>query len=127
MKRILCLLFVAVLVLTGFVACQKSSGTSASTTQQAKIALTMWDWYEGEDVLLNDAIADYIKINPNITIERSVITRNDFDAKCVRAAAANQLPDIFVNSISRFQAWADSKIAADITDLAKKHDILKKF
>lgn len=123
-------------------ACGGTSGTTpaapaqpaASSTQAAEAAkpaesaveaeptlITFWDWYDAEEPRFFDAIDDYKALNPHITVERTTITRNDFDSKVVRAAAANQLPDIFINSISRFQAWADAGIGADITDLVDQY------
>jgi multiple sugar transport system substrate-binding protein len=60
----------------------------------AKTKLTMWDWHQPRVKLMEQAIAEYQKINPDVEFELMVIPYDDYWKKLLAGAAARQVPDI---------------------------------
>ncbi|MBM7570155.1 ABC transporter substrate-binding protein [Aquibacillus albus] len=103
-----------------------STSNDSSDSSTEEVVLDLWDFQEGDEEY-DRKIEEFNESHPNIEIKRTVITRDQFDAKLINAAAADQLPDIFINSHSRFQSLAEAGIAGDITDLIEESGLADKF
>lgn len=132
MFRIKNFLFVfSVFLIMGVItACSGGDSASSSETNKAEgsdqVTLEIWDFMQGRDAYIN-VIEKFNEEHEDIQIKRTEITRSNFDSKMINAAAANELPDLFVNSHSRFQAFADAGIAANISDMINESGLDQKF
>lgn len=68
-----------------------------------------------EGPLAKEYIADFMKQNPNITIEVSDVPNNQALTKVTTLAAAGSLPDLFVNTENYIGKYVDMGICGDMT------------
>ncbi|HEY4383369.1 MAG TPA: sugar ABC transporter substrate-binding protein [Ktedonobacteraceae bacterium] len=90
-------------------------GEPAGSTSSGPITLTLWDYFNPPGDGYLSIISDYMKANPSIKIQRTVIPFADLKQKLIQGAASKQLPDIAVIDNPDHSAFADLGVLADIT------------
>lgn len=90
-------------------------GTSSAGNSSGPITLTLWDYFNPAGKGYLGLISGYMKANPNIKIQRTVIPFADLKQKIIQGAASRQLPDIVVIDNPDHSAFSDMGILADIT------------
>ncbi|HTK06221.1 MAG TPA: sugar ABC transporter substrate-binding protein [Ktedonobacteraceae bacterium] len=90
-------------------------GEPAGSTTSGPITLTLWDYFNPPGDGYLGIISDYMKANPSIKIQRTVIPFADLKQKLIQGAASKQLPDIAVIDNPDHSAFADLGVLADIT------------
>jgi len=90
------LLSIAVILMFLFTACGKATPATSSTNE--KVNLTFWWWAEsdapGADAWMAETVADYEKINPNVTINIVPQSTDTLISAFQSAVTANSGPDM---------------------------------
>jgi multiple sugar transport system substrate-binding protein len=86
--------------------------------QGGKVTLTWWDyWTEGAtNAGIQNLHSKYMKANPDVNIKRRTIPFDQLKPTLLRAAAANELPDIAVIDNPDMASFASQGVLADITE-----------
>ncbi len=91
-------------------------GSSGGSTSSGPITLTLWDYFNPPGSGYLGLISSYMKANPNIKIQRTVIPFADLKTKLTQGAASRQLPDVAVIDNPDHSAFAALGVLADLTD-----------
>ena len=95
-------------------ACGGSSTTT--TTSSGPVTLTLWDYFNPGGPGYLGLISNYMKANPSIKIQRTVIPFADLKQKLIQGVASRQLPDIVVIDNPDHSAFSAQGVLADLTD-----------
>jgi len=123
--RCFSLLFVLAMILGLVVGCgpaatTATTGTTAATTtteKLEKVTITYLNWNGGEEMRLQqEAIAEYMEKNKNVTIEGQWVTEN-YDSKINTLIAADQTPDIYYINEYLAVEWGEKGVALDLAPL----------
>ncbi len=89
----------------------------ATTTGSAggPVTLTLWDYFNPPGPGYLGLISSYMKANPSIKIQRTVIPFADLKQKLIQGAASGQLPDIAVIDNPDHSAFSDLGVLTDLT------------
>lgn len=90
-------------------------GSGGPTSSGGPITLKLWDYFDPAGKGYLSVIAAFMKANPNIKIQRTVIPFADLKQKIIQGAASKQLPDIIVIDNPDHSAFSSMGILADIT------------
>jgi hypothetical protein len=98
-----------------------SSTPSGSGGGGGKVTLTWWDYFnEANEKAVNERIAAYQKVKPNVTIKRTGQPFADLKQKLLQGATAGELPDIVVIDNPDHSSFAALGVLADITEQVKE-------
>lgn len=118
MKKIVSVVLVLMTVLLMLTAC-KSSGTDSTSSKQ--ITLTMTHFYTKEEMkssdestLFHKMIDQFQKDNPNIKLDITEMTQDNYATKIQAQATANDAPDVFLLKGSWTTTFVDNKIVAPL-------------
>jgi multiple sugar transport system substrate-binding protein len=82
-----------------------------------KVTISYLNWNGGEEMRLQqEAIAEYMSKNPNITIQGQWVTEN-YDSKINTLIAADQTPDIYYINEYLAVDWGEKGVALDMAPL----------
>jgi multiple sugar transport system substrate-binding protein len=96
-----------------------SSGGSGGGGE-GEITLTWWDYFnDANEKAVNQRIAAYKKVKPNVTIERTGQPFADLKQKLLQGATAGELPDIVVIDNPDHSSFAALGVLADLTEQVK--------
>ena len=97
-----------------------SGGSGGSGGGGGKITLTWWDYFnDANEKAVNERIAAYKKVKPNVTIKRTAQPFADLKQKLLQGATAGELPDIVVIDNPDHSSFAALGVLADLTDQVK--------
>lgn len=65
-------------------------------------------------------VAAWDEANPDIELNQTVLSNDDYKTQIATQAAANDLPDIFLLQGMNTKAWAEQGILVDMTDIIKE-------
>jgi multiple sugar transport system substrate-binding protein len=102
-----------------------TSGTNSGTTtsnQKVTLKLGMWASSPAEKKLVDNQIAAFEKINPNIKVQEQVITGNYLQA-LQPMLASKTAPDIFYVDASYAPTLEDSGVLAPLDDAIKTQNV----
>jgi multiple sugar transport system substrate-binding protein len=112
----------AAVVAPGLAACGDDGGSAAGGGGGGgKVTLTWWDYFnEANEKAVNERIAAYQKVKPNVTIKRTGQPFADLKQKLLQGATAGELPDIVVIDNPDHSSFAALGVLADITEQVKE-------
>ncbi len=94
---------------------KKEEATAAAT--DAKVEISYINWNGGEEMRLQqEAIAEYMEKNPNVTINGQWVTEN-YSSKINTLIAADQTPDIYYIEEYLAVDWGEKGVALDLAPL----------
>ena len=97
-----------------------SGGSGGSGGGGGKITLTWWDYFnDTNEKAVNERIAAYKKVKPNVTIKRTAQPFADLKQKLLQGATAGELPDIVVIDNPDHSSFAALGVLADLSDQVK--------
>src|SRR3954463_13671347 len=97
-----------------------SSASGGSGGGGGKITLTWWDYFnDANEKAVNERIAAYKKVKPNVTIKRTAQPFADLKQKLLQGATAGELPDIVVIDNPDHSSFAALGVLADLTEQVK--------
>src|SRR4051794_29796937 len=97
-----------------------SKSSSGSGGGDGPITLTWWDYFnDANEKAVNERIAAYKKVKPNVTIKRTAQPFADLKQKLLQGATAGELPDIVVIDNPDHSSFAALGVLADLTDQVK--------
>ncbi len=93
-------------------------GGSAATTSTSSgpVTLTLWDYFNPAGTGYLGLLSSYMKANPSIKFQRTVIPFADLKQKLIQGVASKQLPDIVVIDNPDHSAFSALGVLADLTD-----------
>jgi multiple sugar transport system substrate-binding protein len=96
----------------------------APTATNVPVTLNIWHNYGPDDAkgpAMKSILADFMKANPDITINDSVYVDADIPLKVETATTANQEPDlVFVQRVGDPLTWTDSGVTVPVNDYIKQ-------
>ena len=142
MRKISVLALVLALVMLFIAACGAGGDTGAPATSSPEpqapaadsgdaelpgsaAAVSITHFWSEEDAAQGDVTAyafwDQMKLfieeNPNITVNQSIMPHDDYQTVIQAAAAADDLPDVFVMKGSWMENWVTNNLVMPITDI----------
>jgi ABC-type glycerol-3-phosphate transport system substrate-binding protein len=97
-----------------------SSGGSGGGGDGGNVTLTWWDYFnDTNEKAVNERIAAYKKVKPNVTIKRTGQPFADLKQKLLQGATAGELPDIVVIDNPDHSSFAALGVLADLTEQVK--------
>ena len=85
-----------------------------------KITLTWWDYFnDANEKAVNERIAAYAKVKPNVTIKRTGQPFAELKQKLLQGATAGELPDIVVIDNPDHSSFAALGVLADVSEQVK--------
>ncbi len=121
MKRAFLVVFIVVLISTGLWA----NGKAESTDPDGPVTLTYWHlWGGSRTALVDNLIADYTAIHPNVTIEATFTPPNELLKKVVQAAGTGTLPDVVQIHSGWYQDLMPEMTLTNLDDYLKADNIV---
>ena len=99
-----------------------SSTDAATSTTAAPVTMTLWHNGTGDKgpAYWEQVVKDFNAVNPNVTINITIVQNEDFDGKLQTAMAADQTPDIFLQRGGG--KLADQVAAGKVADITSAID-----
>lgn len=94
-----------------------ATAEAPSPSSNEKVTISYLNWNGGEEMRLQqEAIAEYMTKNPNVTIQGQWVTEN-YDSKINTLIAADQTPDIYYINEYLAVDWGEKGVALDMAPL----------
>lgn len=117
-KKSLSILMVLVLALSIFVGCQKKGAVDTEKTSDEKVTVKYYTFSAGPDHIedLEKMIAGFEKENPNINVEYTILSWDDYFTKLQTLIASGTAPDTFELNYETFVTYASKGVLLDLSD-----------
>lgn len=89
-----CVIFVALFFLAGFVWAE-GSGEKSAGGKQKQVTLTVWEHSPQFEAPLKATLDNFMKKNPDIKVEYEIKTPNDYMSLLITSIQAGEAPDLF--------------------------------
>lgn len=121
MKRLLLVVLAILTVSAGLFA----NGSAGSADADGPITLTYWHlWGGSRTELIDQLIADYTAMNPDVTIEATFTPPNELQKKVVQAAGTGTLPDVVQIHSGWYDALMPEMTLTNLDDYLKADKIV---
>ncbi|HEX4203571.1 MAG TPA: sugar ABC transporter substrate-binding protein [Ktedonobacteraceae bacterium] len=109
-------LLVALLLTVGIAACGGPGSTGDSSNQHVTVTYMTWE-SDTTNALLDQAMQQFMKQNPNITVQRIAVPASDYAQKLSSLVVAKKLPDIFWAGNDTEQQYGQQGTLYDYTSM----------
>lgn len=123
-------LLIALMVLTSFSLSIVFAGGQDEVTQKdadEKVVLEWWTWDADMKDKNQEIIAEYVKTHPNVTINNTIVSTDEYWTKIRILANQNKLPDVFTMSSSTLEEWASNNLVLELDSYINSGDTKEKF
>lgn len=98
------------------------NGTSGTSSAEEKVTLSIMNMFpstatDGNSIAFRKTIEQFLKDNPNITINEEALNSNTYETKIATVAAGNQLPDIFLYKGSMLKEFINNGLVKPVDDV----------
>ena len=107
-----------------------SGSTAAGTGSTGAVKLTWWDYSRADGAqsnAVNALLKKYQDEHPGVTIDRQYVAYDDLKKQLLQSASAASLPDVVIVNSPDHQQFAETGIAADLTQQMKDWGQLDKY
>jgi multiple sugar transport system substrate-binding protein len=117
MKKLLVVLII-LLSVTMFFSCSKKEVEAPKEAEPVVLEYWMWDpnFAEQEQAMIDE----YMKLNPNVTVNLTALDPKSYWTKLAAMAASKQMPDVFNMHPNSVEDFVDQNALLDLTEMVKK-------